>query len=147
MHFSLLEPLLTCKRLFRKIHERVNEVPFDSDRKMMSTVHTYDESYYSMTKGAIDKLLPRCTHIFKNGKIEDLTEADKNQILEAAGAMSREALRVLSFAFKQYNSSNVDIDRLEENLIFIGLVGMIDPPRTEVKDSITECKKPVFAQL
>ncbi|MED2793757.1 cation-translocating P-type ATPase [Bacillus wiedmannii] len=124
-----------------QIHERVNELPFDSDRKMMSTVHTYDESYYSMTKGAIDKLLPRCTHIFKNGKIEILTDADKNQILEAAGAMSQEALRVLSFAFKQYNSNDVVIDHLEENLIFIGLVGMIDPPRTEVKDSITECKK------
>ncbi|MBG0967341.1 cation-translocating P-type ATPase [Bacillus sp. SRB1LM] len=124
-----------------KIHERVNELPFDSDRKMMSTVHTYDESYYSMTKGAIDKLLPRCTHIFKNGKIEVLTDADKDQILEATGAMSQEALRVLSFAFKQYNSNDVDIDHLEENLIFIGLVGMIDPPRTEVKDSITECKK------
>ncbi|MDA1678336.1 cation-translocating P-type ATPase [Bacillus cereus group sp. TH152-1LC] len=124
-----------------KIHERVNEMPFDSDRKMMSTVHTYDESYYSMTKGAIDKLLPRCTHIFKNGKIEGLTEADKTQILEVAGSMSQEALRVLSFAFKQYNSSDVDIGHLEENLIFIGLVGMIDPPRTEVKDSITECKK------
>ena len=52
-------------------------MPFDSDRKMMSTVHTYDDSYYSMTKGAIDKLLPRCTHILKNGKIEVLTEADK----------------------------------------------------------------------
>lgn len=124
-----------------KIHERVNELPFDSDRKMMSTVHTYDKSYYSMTKGAIDKLLPRCTHIFKNGKIESLTEADKNQILEAAGLMSQEALRVLSFAFKQYNSRDTDIDYLEENLIFIGLVGMIDPPRAEVKDSITECKK------
>lgn len=124
-----------------KIHERVNELPFDSDRKMMSTVHTYDESYYSMTKGAIDKLLPRCTHIFKNGKIEVLTDADKDQILEAARSMSQEALRVLSFAFKQYNSNDVDIDHLEENLIFIGLVGMIDPPRTEVKDSITECKK------
>lgn len=124
-----------------KIHERVNEVPFDSDRKMMSTVHTYDESYYSMTKGAIDKLLPRCTHIFKNGEIEILTDSDKNQILEAAGAMSQEALRVLSFAFKQYDSNDVDINHLEENLIFIGLVGMIDPPRTEVKDSIKECKK------
>ena len=66
---SLLEPLLTCKRSFRKIHERVNEVPFDSDRKMMSTVHTYDEGYYSMTKGAIDKL-PTSIKIyyFKNGK-------------------------------------------------------------------------------
>ena len=124
-----------------KIHERVNEVPFDSDRKMMSTVHMYNESYYSMTKGAIDKLLPRCTHIFKNGKIEILTDSDKNQILEAAGSMSQEALRVLSFAFKQYNSNDVDINHLEENLIFIGLVGMIDPPRTEVKDSIKECKK------
>ncbi|MFE7376987.1 cation-translocating P-type ATPase [Bacillus cereus] len=122
-------------------HERVNEVPFDSDRKMMSTVHTYDESYYSMTKGAIDKLLPRCTHIFKNGKIEALTDSDTNQILDAAGSMSKEALRVLSFAFKQYNPNNVDINHLEENLIFIGLAGMIDPPRTEVKDSITECKK------
>ena len=124
-----------------KIHERVNEVPFDSDRKMMSTVHMYNESYYSMTKGAIDKLLPRCTHIFKNGKIEILTDSDKNQILKAAGAMSQEALRVLSFAFKQYDSNDVDINHLEENLIFIGLVGMIDPPRTEVKDSIKECKK------
>ncbi|MED1510201.1 cation-translocating P-type ATPase [Bacillus proteolyticus] len=122
-------------------HERINELPFDSDRKMMSTVHTYDESYYSMTKGAIDKLLPHCTHIFINNKIEVLTDSDKNQILEAAGAMSQEALRVLSFAFKQYNASDVDINHLEENLIFIGLVGMIDPPRTEVKDSITECKK------
>ncbi|WP_406904080.1 cation-translocating P-type ATPase [Bacillus cereus] len=124
-----------------KIHERVNEVPFDSDRKMMSTVHTYDESYYSMTKGAVDKLLPRCTHIFKNGKIEILTDSDKNQILKAAGAMSQEALRVLSFAFKQYDSNDVDINHLEKSLIFIGLVGMIDPPRTEVKDSIKECKK------
>ncbi|HFU7077255.1 TPA: cation-translocating P-type ATPase [Bacillus cereus] len=124
-----------------KIHERVNELPFDSDRKMMSTVHTYDESYYSMTKGAIDKLLPRCTHIFKNGKIEVLTDADKDQILEAAGSMSQEALRVLSFAFKQYDSNDVDINYLEKNVIFIGLVGMIDPPRTEVKDSIKECKK------
>ncbi|MDZ4617421.1 ATPase [Bacillus cereus] len=124
-----------------KIHERVNEVPFDSDRKMMSTVHTYDESYYNMTKGAIDKLLPRCTHIFKNGKIEILTDSDKNQILKAAGAMSQEALRVLSFAFKQYDSNDVDINHLEKSLIFIGLVGMIDPPRTEVKDSIKECKK------
>ncbi len=124
-----------------KIHERVNEVPFDSDRKMMSTVHMYNESYYSMTKGAIDKLLPRCTHIFKNGKIEILTDSDKNQILKAAGAMSQEALRVLSFAFKQYDSNDVDINHLEKSLIFIGLVGMIDPPRTEVKDSIKECKK------
>ena len=87
---------------------------------MMSTVHTYDESYYSMTKGAIDKLLPRCTHIFKNGKIEVLTDADKDQILEA-GSMSQEALRVLSFAFKQYDSNDVDINHLEKILSLLVL--------------------------
>lgn len=93
---------------------------------MMSTLHEYGENYYSMTKGAIDKLLPRCTHIFINGRAEILTEAEKEQILEAAQMMSQKALRVLSFAFKQYDTQNVNTDRMEENLIFIGLVGMID---------------------
>ncbi|MEY8350532.1 cation-translocating P-type ATPase [Bacillus cereus] len=122
-------------------HRRVNELPFDSERKMMSTLHEYDENYYSMTKGAIDKLLPRCTHIFTNGETRILTDADKEQILEAAHMMSQKALRVLSFAFKQYDTQNIATDHIEENLIFIGLVGMIDPPRTEVKASIAECKK------
>ncbi|WP_410984428.1 cation-translocating P-type ATPase [Bacillus cereus] len=122
-------------------HRRVNELPFDSERKMMSTLHEYDENYYSMTKGAIDKLLPRCTHIFINGKTEVLTETDKQQILEAAHSMSQQALRVLSFAFKQYDTQNIVNNHIEENLIFIGLVGMIDPPRTEVKTSIAACKK------
>ncbi|PEB50942.1 ATPase [Bacillus pseudomycoides] len=122
-------------------HKRLNELPFDSDRKMMSTLHTYNQGYYSMTKGAIDKLLPRCTHIFINGTTEVLTELDKKQILDAAQSMSQDALRVLSFAFKQYDTKNIRIDHVEENLTFIGLVGMIDPPRTEVKASITACKK------
>lgn len=122
-------------------HRRVNELPFDSERKMMSTVHEYDKHYYSMTKGAIDKLLPRCTHIFTNGKMRSLTDADKEQIVEAAQMMSQKALRVLSFAFKQYDTQNIAKDHIEENLIFIGIVGMIDPPRTEVKASIAACKK------
>ncbi|PFK41057.1 ATPase [Bacillus cereus] len=122
-------------------HRRVNELPFDSERKMMSTVHEYDKHYYSMTKGAIDKLLPRCTHIFTNGKMRSLTDADKEQIVEAAQIMSQKALRVLSFAFKQYDTQNIAKDHIEENLIFIGIVGMIDPPRTEVKASIAACKK------
>lgn len=121
-------------------HRRVNELPFDSERKMMTTLHEYNENYYSMTKGAIDKLLPRCKHIFINGKTEALTEAIEEQILEAAQMMSQKALRVLSFAFKQYDTKNVNTNHMEENLIFIGLVGMIDPPRTEVKASIAECK-------
>ncbi|PFN05405.1 MULTISPECIES: cation-translocating P-type ATPase [Bacillus cereus group] len=122
-------------------HRRVNELPFDSERKMMSTVHEYDKHYYSMTKGAIDKLLPRCTHIFTNGETRILTDADKEQIVEAAQMMSQKALRVLSFAFKQYDTQNIAKDHIEENLIFIGIVGMIDPPRTEVKASIAACKR------
>ncbi|HEK9102935.1 cation-translocating P-type ATPase [Bacillus pfraonensis] len=121
-------------------HRRVNELPFDSERKMMSTLHEYNENYYSMTKGAIDKLLPRCTHIFINGKTEMLTDAYKEKILKAAQMMSQQALRVLSFAFKQHATERITNDSLEENLIFIGLVGMIDPPRTEVRASIAECK-------
>ncbi|MDM5186927.1 cation-translocating P-type ATPase [Bacillus sp. DX4.1] len=122
-------------------HRRVNELPFDSDRKMMSTLHQYNQNCYSMTKGAIDKLLPRCSHIFINDTIQPLTEEDKQQILQAAHTMSQEALRVLSFAFKKYDTQNITLDHIEENLVFIGLVGMIDPPRTEVQASITECKK------
>ncbi|EMA6343664.1 calcium-translocating P-type ATPase, PMCA-type [Bacillus cytotoxicus] len=129
------------KNTLENEHKRIHELPFDSDRKMMSTFHQYDRDYYSMTKGAIDKLLPRCTHVFSNGKVEKLTEDDTKRILEAAHSMSQQALRVLSFAFKRHDTEHIDIDSIEENLIFIGLVGMIDPPRTEVKTSIAECKK------
>ncbi|HDX9580658.1 TPA: cation-translocating P-type ATPase [Bacillus pseudomycoides] len=124
-----------------KKHKRLSEFPFDSDRKMMSTLHEYEDSYLSMTKGAIDKLLPKCKHIFKDGIVQPLTESDKNKILVAAQTMSQKALRVLSFAFKQYDNEHINIYEAEETLIFIGLVGMIDPPRLEVKAAIEECKK------
>ncbi|WP_162868196.1 hypothetical protein, partial [Klebsiella pneumoniae] len=71
--------------------------------------------------------------------VQPLTESDKNEIVAAAQMMSQKALRVLSFAFKQYDNEHINIYEAEENLIFIGLVGMIDPPRLEVKAAIKEC--------
>ncbi|KOA21292.1 calcium-transporting ATPase 1 [Clostridium homopropionicum DSM 5847] len=122
-------------------HKRIDEIPFDSDRKLMTTVNTYDNKYYVMTKGAMDNLLRLCNTVYIHGEIIPLTEDQKNQILSSASLMSKEALRVLGSAFKILSNSHVEIDALEKDLTFIGLVGMIDPPRLEVKDSIALCKK------
>lgn len=124
-----------------KNHKRVMEIPFESDRKLMTTVNKYNDEYYVMTKGAIDNLLNICTKAYVNGKILPLTDDIKADIMSSSNAMSDDALRVLGGAFKVITSTEVEIDSLEKDLIFIGLVGMIDPPREEVKDSIALCKQ------
>lgn len=124
-----------------KARTRVNEVPFDSDRKLMTTVNDYDGEFYVMTKGATDNLVKLCNNAYINGEIVPLTEEIKNNISKATLDMSNDALRVLGAAFKKVSSKHVEIDSLETDLIFIGLVGMIDPPREEVKPAIAECKK------
>jgi Ca2+-transporting ATPase len=129
------------KESLEKAHKRVDEIPFDSDRKLMTTVNSYGDSYYVMTKGATDNLLTLCTNAYINGEIVPLTEDLRNNFLKAATAMSDDALRVLGSAFKIIPSTHVEIDSLEKGLTFIGLVGMIDPPRLEVKDSIELCKQ------
>ena len=121
-------------------HKRVNEVPFDSDRKLMTTVNKYENQYYVMTKGAIDNLLKICSKAVVNGNVVNLTDEIKHNIMEASNSMSDDALRVLGSAYKIINDEHVEVDSLECDLIFIGLVGMIDPPREEVKDSIAVCK-------
>lgn len=124
-----------------KIHTRINEAPFDSDRKLMSTVNKYNDEFYVMTKGAIDNLIKICNTAYINGKVIPLTEDIKTSFLNAASDMSKEALRVLGSAYKKVNNAHIEIDALEKDLTLIGLVGMIDPPRLEVKDSIALCKK------
>ncbi|WP_102399731.1 cation-translocating P-type ATPase [Haloimpatiens massiliensis] len=121
-------------------HTRVNEIPFDSDRKLMTTVNKYGDKYYVMTKGAIDNLLNIIDKAYINGEFVTLTEDLKNQIIKASYAMSEDALRVLGAAYKIIDSPDISIEDLEKDLTFIGLVGMIDPPRLEVKDSISLCK-------
>ena len=122
-----------------KSHKRIDEIPFESDRKLMTTVNKYDNEYYVMTKGAIDNLLKLCIKTYIKGIIVELTPDMKKEILNASNKMSDDALRVLGAAYKILPTSHVDIDSLESDLILIGLVGMIDPPRLEVKDSISQC--------
>ncbi|MBU3208225.1 calcium-translocating P-type ATPase, PMCA-type [Clostridium algidicarnis] len=122
-------------------YERINELPFESDRKLMTTVNKYNGENYVFTKGAVDNLLKVSTKIYINGEIKDLTDDLKSEIMESSNSMSNNALRVLSVAYKVIPNKDIDVDLLESDLIFIGLVGMIDPPRLEVKDSIAICKK------
>lgn len=119
---------------------RVAEYPFDSTRKRMSTVVKKDSDFEIYTKGAVDQLLTICTHILVNEEVLSITEAMKDEILEMTLELSNEALRVLGVAYKNYPSIPKN-EQMEEELVFIGLVGMIDPPRLEVKDSIKLAKK------
>lgn len=120
-------------------HRRVAEKPFDSDRKLMSTLNEEERSYRVHTKGAIDNILKISTSALINGKVVPLTEEIKTNFLKVAEEMSDAALRVLGAAFKDTDSI-ISPDEMEKDLIVIGLVGMIDPPRLEVKDSIREAK-------
>ncbi len=129
------------KETLEEQHKRVNEIPFDSDRKLMSTLNEYESGYYVLTKGAVDNLLPLCTQIVINGEKRIITEQDKEEIMNVSRKMSDNALRVLAAAYKKAPNQHIPIDDMEKNLTFIGLVGMIDPPRPEVKASITTCKK------
>ncbi|WP_246599784.1 cation-translocating P-type ATPase [Clostridium lacusfryxellense] len=123
-----------------KEHKRIDEIPFESDRKLMTTVNKYDNQYYVMTKGAIDNLLKLCTKVYIKGNIVEITPSIKKEILAESNNMSDDALRVLGAAYKIIPTNHVEIDSLESDLVLIGMVGMIDPPRLEVKDSISLCK-------
>lgn len=127
------------KNNLEDLNKRVNEIPFDSERKLMTTLNKHEDKYYAITKGAVDNLLKICTKVYIDGNILPITDKIKSDILVGSDAMSDEALRVLASAFKEIESPDVKINSLEEDLIFIGLYGMIDPPRENVKDSIEEC--------
>ncbi len=120
---------------------RINELPFDSDRKMMTTVHPVNGKLRVMVKGAPDRLLSRCTHILDGSPVA-ITEAHKTEVLVANAAMAEKALRVLAAAYKDIDAlpeGELTSEILECDLTFVGLVGMIDPPRMEVKQAVAEC--------
>ena len=118
------------KKYLDEHYPRIDEYPFDSVRKMMSVKNKYKEGEMIFTKGAIDQILKHTTKIWENGKVRDITEKDKKQIMEASDAMSKDALRVLGLAYK-YSK-----ELTEEELVFSGLVGMIDPARPEAKNAV-----------
>jgi len=122
---------------------RIGEVPFDSGRKMMSTVHKRaDGSLVQFTKGAPDEILKRCTKALVGGAVVDMTDEVRNNILAANKAMADQALRVLAATKKELDAEPAayEPETVENELCFVGLVGMIDPVRPEVKPAIDECR-------
>ena len=122
------------------VYKRINEVPFDSERKLMTTFHQGAGKVIAFTKGAPDVVLARSTHILREGDILPLTDADREEISNANIAYARDALRVLAVAIRYHDDMPADVTQEENNLIFLGLAGMIDPPREEVKDAVEVCK-------
>lgn len=132
------EHLINIKDL-RDKYTRIDELPFDSDRKMMSTINKYDECIKILTKGSFDSIINCCTKIYENGNIDNLNENKKQELKNKEKELSNKAYRILAFAFKEIKSE-YNLDNLENELIFVGMSLMIDPPRLDVKESINECK-------
>lgn len=127
-----------------KIHfpneKRIQEIAFDSNRKMMTTLNYVNGNVFSYTKGAFDKIIDLCSHIDINGNILPLTDSMKQHLVQINNSMSDRALRVLAFCYKKYDNFD-GMEELEENLIFLGLSGMMDRPRQEVSAAIAKCFK------
>ena len=124
----------------------LKEIPFDSDRKLMSVVfnNKKQKRIEVYVKGAPDMLLRKCTHLIKNGKIKRITKKDKQEILDKNNLFAENTLRVLGLAYRKLPKKKTDYytkERVEKNLVFVGLVGMIDPPRDEVREAVQKCKE------
>jgi len=140
VNFAAKEGLL--KHELEKTTPRVDEAPFDSGRKMMSTIHAVGDAFVQYTKGAPDEVLKRCTHYEENGEVFPMTEEKIAAILADNKAMADKALRVLAAAERRWAAKPGDNspEFLEQQLTFLGLTGMIDPVRPEVKAAIEECR-------
>ena len=123
----------------REKFPRMSEIPFDSDRKLMSTAYILEDGPVMITKGAVDVLLTRMNRIWKNGKVQELTEEEKRAIEEQNQEFSRGGLRVLAFAYKEIEEGHELVLEDEQDLIFVGLISMMDPPREESAQAVAEC--------
>lgn len=130
------------KTALKSSFPRCGEAPFDSGRKMMSTLHLAPNGVVQYTKGAPDVIIGKCTHYLKNGEAVPMTDDYRREILDNNKAMADKALRVLACALRIWEAQPDDCEpeTLEQQLCFVGLTGMIDPVRPEVKDAIDECK-------
>ena len=122
--------------------KRIAEVPFDSDRKLMTTVNKLNNSYIAYTKGGVDELLKICKGYLLNGEIKEDLENYAKTVRNKNEEMAKEALRVLACAYKEFNHepTKEELENIESDLIFVGMVGMIDPPREEAKKAVEKCK-------
>ncbi len=138
---AALKQGINKNELYEKM-QRINEISFDSKRKLMSTIHKTDDKFRIITKGAPDILLNRCSKILIDGRVQALDEYDKKRIIKENESMANNALRVIAVAYLDFNTLPLNVnENMENNLIFVGLIGMIDPPRTGVKKAVATCKK------
>jgi len=119
-------------------HKRIQEIPFDSDRKMMSTYNMYGQSVIMNTKGAPDAIISRSSSVYIDGEIVPMSDSIKKQLTMQNEEFAAQALRVLAFAYKRYESSDA-IDNVEDDLTYVGMMCIIDPPREEVRASVEQC--------
>lgn len=135
------------RKKLEKDSPRIAELPFDSERKRMSTIHPYGKGHILFTKGAHSAVSTLCTHILENGKRRKFTEKDRKRIKATDEKMAGQALRVLAFAYRELpdnvdvKAEQLNIDRFEQGLTFVGLAGMIDPPREGVREAVGVCRK------
>lgn len=132
---------LRKSELYEKM-PRINDIPFDSTRKMMTTIHKMGKKYRIITKGAPDVLIKKCTKCYNNGSISSIYSKEES-IKYQNNEMSEKALRVIAVAYRDADNLPVNItaDAIENDLIFVGLIGMIDPPREGVKEAVRTCRK------
>lgn len=124
----------------RNDNKRIDELPFDSDRKMMSTINISNNNVKLYTKGSFDSLIKHCSYIYENDEILELTENKILELKQVETDESNKAYRILAYAYKEIDNSYILDNNLENDLIFVGMTAMIDPPRIDVKDAISECK-------
>ena len=125
----------------RKEDIRVGCIPFDSDRKLMTTLNKIDNKLYLLMKGSNDAVISKCKYIYKNGKKVELTAKEKEKLFNEIKNMQDEALRVMSYAYKEVSSLPKKLESEEKDLVLAGIAGIIDPPRTDVKEAINKCKR------
>lgn len=141
---SFGEKINIDKEQYEKLYRRVEEIPFDSTRKMMTTVNEVDGKYMICVKGAVESVISNSRYILIDGEVKELTDDIKNDILSENLKLAKDAYRVLTFAYKMDENEIIldnedDMRKLESDLIFVGLTGMIDPPRVEAKDAVKQC--------
>ncbi len=127
------------KQEIEKTYRRIDEIPFSSERKMMTTIYETPVGLYAYSKGAPEVILNSCTRIYHKGSVVDLDRTGKEKIHDIVKMMAKKALRVMAFSYRHFETDQ--INETEKNMVFAGLAGMIDPPREEVKEAIATCKQ------
>ena len=138
--FNCLENVVDIEKIIEN-NKRIDELPFDSDRKMMSTINIEKRNITLYTKGSFDSLIKKCQYILENNKVKKLTKERRLELKNIEIYESNKAYRVLAYAYKKLNKDYKINNDLEDDLIFVGMTAMIDPPRSDVKESISLCKK------